>query len=240
MLVFSITDGHKTTITATTAADSSNCNIESLHNPLNSGLLSSHHKEGKYDRSTRAIIKHHPDKSIDFSPLSSPESPEDNNEGPLSLLSATANIKCGASVEDEEEDDDDHEQGLVVLQETEAYSNDNLHYNDSEVDGDRRGRAEKVELLEGVGGRSSGRKLQQHQQQQQHHQQIMLNHEHSPQQHRRQVRRHRRNNSKNGMKNRDNNFISQVTNTSSLLPQMIASFSAGGKALENQVSFISS
>lgn len=238
MLVFSITDGHKTTITATTAADSSNCNIESLHNPLNSGLLSSHHKEGKYDRSTRAIIKHHPDKSIDFSPLSSPESPEDNNEGPLSLLSATANIKCGASVEDEEEGDDDHEQGLVVLQETEAYSNDNLHYNDSEVDGDRRGRAEKVELLEGVGGRSSGRKLQQHQQQQQHHQQIMLNHEHSPQQHRRQVRRHRRNNSKNGMKNRDNNFISQVT--SSLPPQMIASFSAGGKALENQVSFISS
>lgn len=233
--MFFITDGHKTTITATTAADSSNCNIESLHNPLNSGLLSSHQKEGKYDRSTRAIIKHHPDKSIDFSPLSSPESPEDNNEGPLSLLSETTNIKCGASVEDEEEEDDEHDQGLVVVQGKEAYCNDNLHYADSEVDGDRRGRGEKTELLGGSGGRSTGRKLQQHQQQ--HHQQIILNHEHSPQQHRRQVRRHRRNNSKNGMRNRDNNFISQV-NSSSLPPQMIASFSAGGKALENQVSFV--
>lgn len=245
-------DGNKTTLAVTTAADSSNCNIESLHNPLNhdgytSSPVLSTNADMKYEGGSRNVIKQHLDKSIDFSPLSSPDSPEDNNEGQLSLMStAVVGGKCDSEHSADEEDYGDAERAALTAVDRGHDDNDRRCYKGVYDDGgdDRRVRG-KTEVVGLDCGRSSGRKSSQQPQQLQQEQNEVL--KQSPQQHRRQVRRHRRNNSNhNNRRNRDSNFICQLTTfsatssasvsplTATAVGKVVGAFT-DGKALEIQV-----
>lgn len=241
-------DGKNSSLAASKAADSSNCNVERCENSVNHdsttscSFVLSTEKDEKYpqDKRTHDVSKLYKPKSMDFSPLSSPESPEDNNE--CFTQPYFVSTKAGETGSEGFLGENEPTERMVSIEESKCdYGSSPTCDIHGGLDGNGDGHEPRkigvfVDYNEEPA--SSQRKFLEKQQNEQN----PLRQHTSPQQ-RRQVRKHRRGNgANNGRRNRDNNYICQQVKTDLIPPIAFASpiatthvTTASGRALEIQV-----